>query len=112
MIVQLIKPQGRWKVFRRTKYRLHVPLVVVGHTVPAGFVTDGASLPRLALLFFDPLGLWAEAAVLHDWLLRSHSRPYAAQEFLEAMFSLGVPRPVAYSFYGAVRLRDWVKYGV
>ncbi len=36
--------------------------------VPAGYVTDFASIPRISRLFFSSLGRHAEAAVAHDWL--------------------------------------------
>jgi hypothetical protein len=37
-------------------------------SVPAGFVTDLASIPRLVWSFFPPDGPWAKAAVIHDYL--------------------------------------------
>jgi hypothetical protein len=36
--------------------------------VPAGFVTDFASVPRPLWSIFPPTGKYAPAAVLHDWL--------------------------------------------
>ena len=38
-------------------------------TVPAGFITDFASLPGFARPFIHPLGAHIWAAILHDWLL-------------------------------------------
>lgn len=37
-------------------------------TVPAGFVTDLASIPRLVWSFYPPDGPWVKAAVVHDFL--------------------------------------------
>lgn len=37
-------------------------------TVPAGFVTDLASIPRLAWTLLPPDGPWVKAAVVHDFL--------------------------------------------
>lgn len=36
--------------------------------VPAGFVTDLASIPRLVWSFYPPDGPWVKAAVIHDFL--------------------------------------------
>ena len=40
-------------------------------SVPAGFVTDFASTPRLVWVFFPPEGQYDRAACLHDWLYRT-----------------------------------------
>lgn len=37
-------------------------------TVPAGFLTDGASVPRIFWDLFPPWGVYGQAAILHDWL--------------------------------------------
>lgn len=38
--------------------------------VPAGFVSDGASSPRLAFAIVDPGSEFLEASVIHDFLYR------------------------------------------
>jgi hypothetical protein len=38
------------------------------YAVPAGYVTDFASIPGWARAWTPPFGAWAEAAVIHDWL--------------------------------------------
>lgn len=111
--VSIIEP-ATW--LKPTRYRLLMPLKLVGHTVPAGFKTDGATVPRflsllgvvcvllgywlacylvlwLGLLFllgvvwFPPVGRYARAAVLHDYLLalQPDNRHFADREFLRAM---------------------------
>jgi hypothetical protein len=42
-------------------------------TVPKGFVTDLASVPRRPLEWFLAGGRGNEAAVLHDWLYTAHA---------------------------------------
>lgn len=37
-------------------------------TVPAGFVTDLASIPRWAWIILPPDGPWVKAAIIHDYL--------------------------------------------
>lgn len=57
-----------------TTWRLTKPLVWNGtkgdtFTVPAGFVTDFATIPRFLHWLVSPYGAYTRAAVLHDWLL-------------------------------------------
>jgi hypothetical protein len=78
-------------------------------TVPVGFKTDLASIPRLFWNILPPFGKYTEAAVLHDWLYRTHlvPRPDADQVLLEAMALCHVPRWQCAVIYGAVRLFGW-----
>ncbi|MDE1465311.1 DUF1353 domain-containing protein [Spartinivicinus poritis] len=78
-------------------------------TVPAGFTTDLASIPRLLWSVFPPDGPYLEAAVLHDYLYSKQpaldiSRKQADKVFLKAMRALGVPGWKRYSIYYGVRL--------
>jgi hypothetical protein len=41
-------------------------------TIPAGFVTDFASIPRFLWSIYPPTGRYQEAAVVHDWLYVCH----------------------------------------
>ena len=62
-------------------------------TVPAGFVTDLASIPRIARLAIPKNGRHRKAAVIHDYLCRlglNFSRRLADRIFLEAMKVCGV----------------------
>ncbi|PWG61755.1 DUF1353 domain-containing protein [Spiribacter halobius] len=46
------------------------------HVVPAGFVTDGASIPRaLWPIVGHPMGRYWPAAVVHDHLVRQPATP-------------------------------------
>ena len=61
-------------------------------TVPKGYVTDFASVPRALWAIEPPLGDAGKAAVLHDWLYETgeRSRAEADRIFLEAMQVLEV----------------------
>lgn len=65
-------------------------------TVPAGFVTDFASVPWGLWNLFPPLGLWARAAIVHDYLCETkglfgrYSSSRCADIFREAMAVVGV----------------------
>jgi hypothetical protein len=74
--------------------------------IPAGTVTDLASVPRLLWAIFPPHGRYAKAAIVHDYLYDQAiwSKPCADQVFLEAMEVLGVPRWRRVLMYWAVRL--------
>jgi hypothetical protein len=75
-------------------------------SVPAGFVTDFASVPRLLWSVFPPHGKWAKAAIVHDYLYATAklSRSESDKIFLEAMCVLEVPKVKRILMYLAVRL--------
>lgn len=80
--------------------------------VPAGFVTDFASIPMGLWNLFPPLGRWARPAIVHDYLYdrggavgpRSYSRAQADAIFREAMAVVGVPAWRRSVMYVAVRV--------
>ena len=74
-------------------------------TVPAGYVTDFASVPRALWTIEPPLGDAGKAAVLHDWLYETgeRSRAEADRIFLEAMEVLEVEWWKRSLIYRAVR---------
>ena len=77
------------------RWRLLAPLVYDGSeqiTVPAGFETDFASVPRIAWRICPPVaGNHAEPSVLHDYLCEnSKDQPKNDKIFLEAMTVNGV----------------------
>lgn len=86
-------------------------------TVPVGFETDLASVPKWARPLFPITGKYTKAAVLHDWLWNQKGRialpgckvlfsKYTQRRtneiFLEAMEVLGVPWLTRTLFYRAV----------
>jgi hypothetical protein len=73
--------------------------------VPAGFVTDLASIPRVLWSLLPPHGRYAKAAIIHDWLYATGigGREYADDVFLEAMEVLGVSPWKRKTMYWAVR---------
>jgi hypothetical protein len=76
-------------------------------TVPAGFVTDFASVPRWVPLAFAFVGDSAHmAAVLHDWLYscRLTSRADADAVLREAAVASGVPAWRAWILWAGVRV--------
>ena len=84
-------------------------------TVPAGFLTDGASIPRIFWSIFSPTGSYFEAALIHDYLYSNVSawhidRAKADEIFLDAMEEIGVGWLTRKTIYRAVRLGGWKGY--
>ena len=84
-------------------------------TVPVGFQTDLASVPRLPVIYT----LWGDRAhreaVLHDYLYRIDSRPVVSESqangvFLEAMESRGVVASIRWPMYWGVCAFGWCSY--
>ena len=73
--------------------------------IPAGFPSDGASVPRWAWTFFPPSGQYTGAAIVHDFIC--HEKIYGYKKgaliFDEAMVDLGVPWRVRWPMVKAVR---------
>ncbi|EAP2902404.1 DUF1353 domain-containing protein [Salmonella enterica subsp. enterica serovar Chester] len=74
--------------------------------VPAGFITDLATIPRIFWSLMPPDGRYAKAAIIHDYLYDNALRTkYEADRiFLDGMTVLGVPRWKRTIIYWAVRL--------
>jgi len=79
--------------------------------VPAGFTSDGASVPRALWRIYPPFGKYLEAAVIHDWfcvLGHKGESPIdsvaAAKVFREAMQLCGVGKWKRNKMYWAVRI--------
>ena len=81
-------------------------------TIPKGFITDFASVPRCFWSLIPPMGRYGKAALLHDYLYntKSVSRREADRIFLETMFLMGVSRWKAYVMYVAVRVFGWLRW--
>lgn len=84
--------------------------------IPAGYLTDGASVPKIFQGLFPPWGPYGQAAVVHDWLCEylkvwddsdlryvTISRSEADNFFNDAMRVLGVKNTTRYVMWGAVR---------
>ena len=75
-------------------------------TVPSGFVTDLASIPRIFRLLVPKNGRHRAAAIIHDYLCMlklDFSRVTADKIFREAMKVLHVPKLRRWAMYIAVR---------
>ena len=85
-------------------------------TVPKGFPTDLASIPRIfrSIVSKDGPNRWA--AIVHDYVYSLKGEKYgisrkdADKIFLEAMTNLGVSRRKRWIMHKAVRIGGWVPW--
>lgn len=63
-------------------------------SVPAGFITDLASVPRIFWTLLPPDGKYAKAAIIHDYLYDNalRTKKEADKTFLDGMTVPGVPK--------------------
>lgn len=79
-------------------------------TIPSGFQTDFASVPRAFRNIINVWGLHGLSAVLHDFLYSKqgadfcNTRKEADFIFYESMVRIGVSKVRAYTMYKSVRL--------
>ena len=105
MLIDIHQTDAQGNVFT-LRQNLHVD----GLTVPAGFSSDGASVPRFFWrLVFPPGDQKAlRAAFVHDWLYRTHpegwSREAADMLVLKLLLEDGMPKYRAYLAWLGVRL--------
>lgn len=97
-------------LFKVTKpYRYHSSKGMI--TIPAGFTTDGASIPRVFWSILSPYGEYFPAALVHDFLYSPNNiwfnRKESDQLFLEAMYNIGIGWPMRGTIYSAVRSFGW-----
>lgn len=80
------------------------------YCVPAGFITDLASIPQVLRGLYHQTGKSRRAAVLHDFLycIQLSTRAEADALFLEALKSEGVGVLVRWSMWAGVRAGGWV----
>lgn len=91
-------------------YTLLRPITWLGLTIPAGFESDGASVPRIFWGVVFPSGdnKAMFAAIFHDYIYRTHppvwDRDEADEVFLHLLLDGGVSALRSYRAYIGVRL--------
>lgn len=95
--------RGTWTLIAPLVYHSDLTGFV---TVPAGFVTDFASVPRIPVAFLLAGDCGQEAAVVHDFLYTTHQvdRATADAVFREALLAGGEPRWRAWLMWLGVRI--------
>lgn len=99
-----------WRVLTPFSYMIDEESHV---TIPRGYLTDGASVPRLFWNMIPPWGAYGQAAVVHDLLCEyltvvrdgkpvRITRAECDKVLNQAMQNLGVPTLQRWMIYGAV----------
>lgn len=81
-------------------------------TVPSGFITDLASVPRVLWSVVPPFGTYTYAAIIHDYLYRQGgtSRVVADATFAEVMEVEGTDKFTRLIVYLSVRMFGWISF--
>lgn len=109
-----------WRVTKSFKFYVGMPEDQIWVYVPAGYLTDGASVPRPFWSLIPPWGRYGQAAVVHDFLVDqlfyyvkgekvTISRHHADRIFLEAMKVAGVGWFLRHLMYRSVSLWSRIK---
>jgi hypothetical protein len=105
VVVKPILPSGRrWELMEAFHYQAKTDRF----TIPAGFTTDFASVPRVVVWLLPRYGRWTQAAILHDYLWHlAHDEGFSKADadgiFNRAMRELGVPYLRRWTMWAAVR---------
>lgn len=89
-------------------------LLTVARVIPAGFITDGLSIPRLLRARFSPTGKSFRAAIAHDALYRECppiARDIADEIFKDGMAFCGEGWWNSQLMHKAVRAFGWARHG-
>ena len=99
-----------WRLEKPLEYHMGVENSEWVISIPAGFVTDFASVPRILWPLISPWGNHGICAILHDYLYRYgvFDRVVCDALFLEAMRVSGVGAFKRRVIYASVRV--WGRY--
>jgi len=112
LVVSLESDGKKWKLERPFTYYTLLFGEPYYITIPEGFETDFASIPKIFMPFLKWKDKFNKASVVHDWLYHTKlfDRKTADKIFLEAMEVLGIPKWKRYLFYWMVRLFGWWRW--
>lgn len=81
------------------------------YSIPRGFVTDFASVPRIPFVYSATGNTGHKAAALHDYLYSIGESRSRADAIFHAALLETEPKWRAWVMYTAVRLFGWMSYG-
>jgi hypothetical protein len=103
------KKKREWEVMQEFTYEVGNLGSGEKITVPTGFVSDLATVPRIFWAVFPPDSTYSQAAVLHDWICkhkgrveRNYDYKQASYIFYESMLVLDVSKITANIMYYGV----------
>ena len=93
------------------KLKVRNPFVFKNIKIPEGFITDGASVPRIFWAIFPPNRTdYLPCAIVHDFLCDKGDYKKADRCFLNCLRQLAVGKLTTYIMYCAVRLYHLIRY--
>ena len=101
-----VNEQGEYSVVRDWVCRLSINGVFRKFTIKAGYIGDGASVPRGFRWLIERDGVHRESALLHDYLYESKKfkRKETDQIFRECLKFQGLASWKVFLMYNAVRI--------
>lgn len=76
----ILRPLPLHKCFGTRRFELVEDWQFFVYRVPKGFITDGASVPRILYWLFEPTGILFLPAIVHDWLYYKKEIPRAVAD--------------------------------
>ena len=106
----VVEPLGdgvNWEVYNPFDYQSDILDITI--SIAKGFISDGASIPRIFWNILDPTGPYFQAAVVHDYLYRCQrlTRHQSDAVLLEGMWVLHCKFREYFIIYVMVRLFGW-----
>lgn len=93
------------------RYRVAADYTYKDVTVPKGYITNGANIPRVFWSFYPPnLSDIMEAVVLHDYLCDLHQYDKADEYFKELLELSSITIFSVYVLWGTVRVYHFLRY--
>jgi len=112
LIVTPMSDGRKWKLWKEFTFHLGSKYSKDYIHVPAGFITDFASVPWFLWAWLPYWGRYGKAAVLHDHIYQTHSRTRKEADdiFYEAMLVGGTKHWKARVMYLGVRWFGWLSW--
>lgn len=117
LIIEELQPGRLWRLVGPLRYEADAEGTGRWIEVPAGFETDGATLPAALRLVLAVWGTYGRAACIHDlgYRLIASGTPHphmptraaADREFYTAMLACGTSSILAWLMWASVRVFGW-----
>jgi hypothetical protein len=105
------KDDGQWQLLADLVYQSDVAGMTF--TVPAGFITNFASVPRIPIVYELAGDTASDAATVHDYLYSTHIVPRSVADAVlrEASDVTAVPDWRRQLMWAGVRIFGWLYWG-
>lgn len=106
------KKKDRFIIYKDYKHTLFNNKII---TIPKGYITDFASIPRIFWVIYPPhFYNYRKPSIIHDYLYTSKevivSRKEADKEFIKLLKKNNTWKITIFVFYTYVRLLGWIKW--